>query len=94
MLEVEAFPSRKQREWFELIRFPDYFQQFRHQLNGCWLKEQSNFGLKNRVIINIITTITISNKIMLLPKVPKEQAELKLHLARCSTVLGCHSRTK
>lgn len=33
-------------------------------------------GLKNRVIINIITTITIRNKIMLLPKVPKEQAKV------------------
>lgn len=37
-------------------------------------------GLKNRVIINIITTITISNKIMLLPKVPKEQAEVNFIL--------------
>jgi len=26
MLELEAFPSRKQGEWFRLIRFPGYFQ--------------------------------------------------------------------
>lgn len=52
--------------------FPGYFQQFRHQLNAV--------GLKNRAIINIITTITISNKIMFLPKVPEEQAEVNFIL--------------
>lgn len=37
-------------------------------------------GLKTRVIINIITTITVRNKIMLLPKVPEEQAEVNFIL--------------
>lgn len=37
-------------------------------------------GLIHGVIISIIATITINNKIVLLPKVPKEQAEVSFIL--------------
>jgi len=33
-------------------------------------------GITHRVITSIITTTTINNKIVLLPKVPKEQAKV------------------
>lgn len=37
-------------------------------------------GLIQRVIISIITSITINNKIVFLPKVPKEQAKVSFIL--------------